>query len=198
MLSVRQPPAVQHWLLHAGDEEFPIRADRDAKMRALPLESIRLGTGGVGEPERSAIVVRDGETEALRRKEQASHRRRCLEAAFFAFLGVHMRDFARRPRDRTIRTECNLIDPTLLVIGSEQATFDARNSFDELAIVAAGKDPPSIGSARQNGTAVNRYATLVIPGKQQCLLAKDKDRYRAQKMHANHRRARVNGEHAIG
>ena len=38
VLGVGEPPAVQHRLLHGGDEEFAVRAEGDAEMRALPFE----------------------------------------------------------------------------------------------------------------------------------------------------------------
>src|SRR5262249_59439618 len=87
---------MQHRLLHAGDQEFPIRADCDAKMRALPFETLGLRTGSVRKPEGRAIVVRNRQTKAFRCKTQAGHRRRQLKAPLVAIPREHMRSFACR------------------------------------------------------------------------------------------------------
>ena len=198
VLAIRQPPAMKHRLLHAGDQKFSIRADRDAEMRALPFKPLRLGAGGIGKPECRAIVMRDRETKALRRKARAGHGRRRLEVATFAFLGEHMRGLARRPRDRAIRAKRDLVDPAFFVVGSEHAMLAVRACFDELAVIAAGDDARSIGGACQNCAGVNRYAAFVVAGEQQCFLAKHEHRRRTEEMHADDGRARVYRRAPIG
>src|SRR5664279_10996 len=58
VLALGQPPAVQHRLLHGGDQEFAVRAERRAEMRALPFQRFRLSRG-IGKPKRGAVVMRD-------------------------------------------------------------------------------------------------------------------------------------------
>src|SRR5262249_13527804 len=65
VFAVGQPPAVEHRLLHAGDEKFSIGADRDPEVRALPLKPLRLCIR-IGKPKCRAVIMSDGETEALR------------------------------------------------------------------------------------------------------------------------------------
>src|SRR5262245_21116899 len=74
VLAIRQSPAVQHRLLHAGDQESAVRADRNAKVRALPFKALGRRTGGVGKPECCTVVVRNRQTKPLRCKAQAGHR----------------------------------------------------------------------------------------------------------------------------
>ena len=129
--------------------------------------------------------MRDREAKALRRKGQAGHRRRRLEVALFALACDDMRDFARRPGDRAVRPERDLIDPALLVVGGERVMFAVRIGRDELAIVAAGDDALAVGRRSPEWRRHGPRRGARRPGEQQRLLAEHEDRRRAQKMHAD-------------
>ena len=115
MLAVDQPPAVQHRLLHGGDEEAAVRADRGAEMRALPFELFRRRPRGVGKPQRGAVVVRDRQPKALRQESEPADGRRRFE--FAQLLGLHERRLAGRPGDRAVGSERDVIDPAMLGVG---------------------------------------------------------------------------------
>ena len=71
---------MQRRLLHGRDHEPPVRAHARGEMRAFPFQ--RLGRAlRVGEPERYAVVMRDGETNTLRGERQSADGRRHLEHA---------------------------------------------------------------------------------------------------------------------
>ena len=111
----------------------------------------------------------------------------------------HVRDLARRPGDRAVGTERDLIDPALLVVGGEHAMLAVGVGRDELAVVAAGDDALAVRGAGEDAAAVDRRrGARHSPAKQQRLLAEHEDRRRAEKMHADDRRARVNGADAVG
>src|SRR5665213_239621 len=92
-------------------------------MRALPVENLRLGARRIGKPERGAVVMRDGEAKAFRRKTQTRDGRRGLETAYFTLFRApsckYLRGLAGRPGDGAVGPERDLIDPTFLVVGGE-------------------------------------------------------------------------------
>src|SRR5690349_6678054 len=102
VLAVGEAPAMQHRLLHRGDDEAAVRARRNAEMRALPLEFLRVRAGGVGKPKRAAVVMRDSEPEAFRRKSQTCDGRGRLVVASLALLGEHVRGLTGRPGHRAL------------------------------------------------------------------------------------------------
>src|SRR3569832_1456607 len=107
---------MQGRLLHRRHHEAAIGTEADAEMRALPFEEFRLG-GGVGKPERHAIVMRDRETEALRREGETRDCRWRFERARLTLAGNDARDLAGRPCDSAVGAQRYLVDPALPVVG---------------------------------------------------------------------------------
>ena len=137
-LLIDQPPAVQHRLLHGGDQEAAIGMHDDAEMRALPFELFGFGLRCVGKPQRGAVIVRDGEPETFRQEGEPAHRRRRLEGA--KLLRLYEGRFTGRPGDSAIGTNRDMIDPAVLRVGRYGAAFAADVGLDNFAVVAARDD----------------------------------------------------------
>src|SRR5580698_2834004 len=138
VLAVGETPAVQHRLLHRGYQKAPVGMHRHAEMRTLPLELLRLGLWRVGEPERRAVVMRDGKPEAFGQEGQSAGGRRCLKGA--EFLGLYEYGFASRPGDRAVGAKRDTIDPSSLGIGGKRAALATDISLNDFAVVAARDD----------------------------------------------------------
>ena len=94
VLAVGKPPAVQHRLLHGGDEKAAVGTEQHAEMRALPGKLLRFGLR-IGKPKRDAIVIGDRQTQPLARKRKAADRRRRLKHALVSPGGAHENLLAR-------------------------------------------------------------------------------------------------------
>ena len=91
-----------------------------------------------------------------------------------------------------------MIDPSLLFVRCEPTVIALRTGFDEIAVVASGDDPFSIGVAVENRAGMYNDAPLAtFTGESQRLFAEHEYRRRSQKMHADNRRAGVHGSDAI-
>ena len=143
MLAVGKPPAVQHRLLHGGDEKAAVGAHGGAEMRALPFELFRRGLRRVGKPQRGAVVMRDGKPKALRQEGEPADGRRRFE--FAQLLGLHEGRLAGRPGDRAVGRQRDMIDPAMFRIGRERAGLALRVGRDHAAVVAAADDALAIG-----------------------------------------------------
>ena len=133
---VGDPPAVQRVLLHRGDEEAPVGRSGDVEMRALPFEQGRLG-GGVGEPQRRAIVMGERQPIALGQEGEAAHRGRRGPGFHRAGGVAGARLLARRPGDRAgLRGQ--RIDPAPLFVG-DRLDAAVGGDPDDAAVVAAGQ-----------------------------------------------------------
>ncbi len=200
VLAVGDAPAVQRRLLHHGDHEAAVRADGDAEMRALPFELLRGGAGGVGKPERAAVVMRDGQAEAFRRKRQPGDRRGRFECALLAFAGEHMRGLAGRPGDRAVRRRAPPDRPSVSCRRSRDV--DARHQ--PVVATTVPSSPPvtmrvAVGGAGEDGALVHGDAALAaVAGEQQRLLAQHEHRRVFEEMHADHRAAGIDGADAVG
>ena len=85
-------------------------------MRAFPFQ--RLGRAlRVREPERDAVVMRDGEANTLRGERQSADGRWHLEHALGTLAAARKRLLARRPRDRAVRADRHMVDPAALAVG---------------------------------------------------------------------------------
>jgi hypothetical protein len=130
--------------------------------------------------------VRDGDAKAFREEGKARHRRRQIEAAQLAFAGADMRGLAGRPGDGAIRTDRDLIDPALPVIGGQNLERSVPVGGDQQAVVAAGDDTPAVGGAGENRTPVNGHLLLAFGrGEQQRFLAEHEHRRLPEKMYAD-------------
>ena len=116
VLAIGQAPAVQRRLLHGRDHEPPVRAHERGEMRAFPFQ--RLGRAlRVREPERDAVVMRDGEANTFRGERQSADGRWHLEHALGTLAAARKRLLARRPRDRAVRADRHMVDPAALAVG---------------------------------------------------------------------------------
>src|ERR1051326_1289750 len=105
-------------------------------MRAFPLEPLGLG-GGFGKPETRAVVVGDREAHALGREGEPADRRDHLDAARFPGAGARERVLARRPADRAVRAERDVIDPAVLRVLPDYVGLAGRIDRHDFAVVAA-------------------------------------------------------------
>ena len=149
VLTVGDAPAVQHRLLHGGDQEFAVRAKGDAQMRALPDQRLRLGAGRVGKPERGAVVMRDRKPKTFRRKGEPRDCGSCIERPHLAFRRPHEGGLAGRPGDGAVGPERDVIDPAFLLVGRDNGVLAGLLGRNDLAVVAAGDDALAVGCARE-------------------------------------------------
>src|ERR1700680_808111 len=104
-----------------------------------------------------------------------------------------MRGLAGRPGDGLVGAKCDLIDPSSLVVGGEDAMLAARIGGDQSAVVAARDYANTVRSAGEYRTCVNLGAVVAIVSReQQHFFAKNEHRRAAEKMNADDRRARSN------
>src|ERR1700733_1180700 len=138
MLAVSDAPAMQHWLLHGGDQKAPVGTDGGAEVRALPFEEFRGGRRRVRKPERSAVVMGDGKPETLGQESKCADGGGCLKLA--QRLSLHERRLAGGPSDRPIRSERDVIDPAAFRVGGDRADFTCGAGRHDFAVVAAADD----------------------------------------------------------
>ena len=89
--------------------------------------------------------MRDGQPEAFRQEGKATGRRGQVER-FEVALGVcHLHAFAARPCGRAVRSDRDVIDPSALWVGEDQARCAGAVDLHHLAVVAAGDDARAVG-----------------------------------------------------
>ena len=161
-------------------------------MRAFPFQ--RLGRAlRVREPERDAVVMRDGEANTLRGERQSADGRWHLEHALGTLAAARKRLLARRPRDGAVRADRHMVDPAALAVGGHHGAVACCVGRHHLAVVAAGHDAAGVRGRAQDGAAVHRRRAHVarFRNEQQCLLAQHEHRGLAEKMRGHDRRARL-------
>ena len=189
---------MQRRLLHGRDDEPPVRAHRHVEMGALPLQSLRLALR-VRKPEREAVVVGDGETQAFRGEGQPPDGRRHLERALRALGGAHARLPTRRPRERAGGAHRHVVDPALLGIGGENGAFPLGVGRHHLAVVAAGHDTLRISGRGEDGAVVHGDVAYLARARHQGdrPLAEHEGRGFPEKMRGHHRRAGLDRPRAL-
>jgi len=80
----------------------------------------------------------DGNAQPLRREREACHGRRDLDRVFAAFAGACKRLLAGRPGERTGRTDCDVVDPTMFAIAGNDSAHASHVGCRHLPIVPAG------------------------------------------------------------
>ena len=114
-----------------------------------------------------------------------------FEEPLLALFRKNVRSFRRGPCHRIVRTQCDLIDPALLVVGSQHAMHPICACRNELAIVSAGDDAPTIRDASQNATCMDRDLTFGFIREKQRFLAEHKHWRLAQEMRTDQARPRL-------
>ena len=153
VLAVDQPPAVQHRLLHGGDEKLAVGADGGAEMRALPFEPLRLGLRRVWEPQCRAIVMGQREPKSFRQEGEAADRRGRFE--FAQLLAMDVGRFAGRPCDRAVRPQRDMIDPATLGVCRQRAAFAFGIGGDYFAVIATADDAVAVSRRREDRAAMH-------------------------------------------
>ncbi len=124
-------------LLHGGDDVLAVRRESDAEMGALPREVRRLSVGA-RPPQRDAVVARDREPRAFRRKGNAADGALVIKGALAPIGEAHHRLLAEGEGDGTVRTCGNVIDPFAGTFGK---VLDGASSICEgdKAVIASGQ-----------------------------------------------------------
>ena len=151
-----QAPAVQGVLLHRGDDEAPVRRPGDVEMRALPIEDLGRPLH-VREPERGAVVMRQGEPVALRREGEPAHGRGRREGLFAALFVARRDALADRKGEAAARVQGERVDPAFCL--GEGFRRAVRSCRGDTAIIAAGDDARPVARRQQHRAAgVRRHA----------------------------------------
>ena len=113
----RQPCSVGSCM--DGDQEPAVRAEQSTP-RCEPFHSSVSGARlRVREPERDAVVMRDGEAKALRRERQPADGRGQLERALGALAGCARTPACRPTRRPRRRADRHVVDPAALAVGRD-------------------------------------------------------------------------------
>src|ERR1700690_2236667 len=110
-----------------------------------------------------------------------------------------MRGLGRRPGERAVRAQSNLIDPSSLIVGGEDRVFAASVGGHQGAVVAAGQDANTVRSAGENGATMNGHALFALVGcEEQVFFAQNETGCFAEKIHADDSAARRDRANAGG
>src|SRR5262245_55882233 len=198
VFGISHTPPMQRRLLHGGDQKLSIRADGHAEMRALPLQEFRLGAACVRKPQRDASVVSNRQAESFWCECETGDRRRRVERPKLALPRANVGRFARRPGNRVIWPQRDVINPSFFFFPCQLAMCSVGRRLDQLAVVPSGNNAFSIGYTVENCTGVNDDAPFaVVAREKQRFLAEHKDSHRSEKMHADDRSAGVEPAHTI-
>ena len=161
VLLVGNPPAMQRVFLHRGDEEAPVRRKAHVEMRAFPVEDIRR-CRGVREPQRRAIIMRDREAIAFRRKARPRTEEGAVKLLTLTLRIAGANLLAGRPGERAIIAPGERVDP----FASFMDDFFCRaigGDRHDAAVIAAGEQS-SAGPRRDEDRAVlmQRDARLAV------------------------------------
>ena len=135
-------------------------AEHNAEVRAGPFQPLRR-RNHVRKPQRHAVVVGEREPQALRRECKRADARRRLERLVLALVPAHERGLAGGPCNRAVGMDRDVVDPAAFCVGHENRALALRIERDHVAVVAAGDDPRTIRSRRQDRAAVNGDRNLL-------------------------------------
>ena len=173
-------------------------------MRAGPFQEFRLRRH-VGKPQRHAVVMRDGNAQALWRKRQSTDGRGHVEGFVFA---LPLRTNAVLPADHaTAPSGCSATLSIQRRLASVASTVTLAFGIerDQLAVVATGDDTLAVGCRAQhraamNGDTRNRVTGILVRGidDRRVLLGADEDGVVAEEINRRHGHADRQRPHPVG
>ncbi len=131
--------------------------------------------------------MRDREPETFGRESQATDARDRVECAQFPLAGLREGCLARRPGDRVVGSERDLVDPTFSLVGRDHVAAPVRVGDNDLAVVAAGRKAVSVAVGAQDRAGMNAQTlrAAVRCREQDRFLAEDEGRLPPKKMQTN-------------